>query len=141
MQLFDFTVVSLLSSYTIFIFRMTRFLSNELEGDLTLEHLDISKEVLRKKCIVGLFDEKSESFLRLERFFGWKFPAQKNRECLDRLLNWGWSNKNSHPLIEEESMAWELLYKHNELDMQLYQYAQLLFEEQRDLFGEGGSLV
>ena len=120
---------------------LTRFLSNEIEGNLTLDHLAISKEVLRKKCIVGLFDEKSESWLRLERFFGWKFPTQKSRECLDRLLNWGWSNKNLHPAIEEGSVAWDLLYKHNELDIKLYEYAHLLFEEQSVLFGEGGSLV
>ncbi|KAL7529046.1 hypothetical protein ACHAXR_002765 [Thalassiosira sp. AJA248-18] len=120
---------------------MTRFLSNELEADLTLEHLEISKEVLRKKCIIGLFDEKSESWLRLERFFRWKFPPKDNRECLDRLLNWGWSNKNLHPTVEEGSDAWELLYKQNEFDMMLYQHAQLLFEQQRTLFGEGGILV
>mmetsp|Transcript_28187 Transcript_28187/g.60501 ORF Transcript_28187/g.60501 Transcript_28187/m.60501 type:complete len:219 (-) Transcript_28187:1115-1771(-) len=120
---------------------MTRFLSNEIDGNLTLEHLDISKEVLRKKCIVGLFDEKTESWLRLERFFQWKFYTQRNRDCLDRLLNWGWSNKNLHPSVEEGSVAWNLLYKQNELDMMLYEYAQLLFEEQRALFGEGGSLV
>ena len=117
---------------------LTRFLSNELEGNLTLHHLDIAKNILRKKCIVGLFDEKTESLLRLKRFFGWKL---RDRECLDRLLNWGWSNKNAHLALEEGSIAWDLLARHNRFDMQLYLYSQLLFEEQTALFGEGGSLV
>ena len=115
---------------------LTRFLSNKLEGDLTLEQLDLSKQIIRKKCIIGLLDEKSESLLRLERFFGWKFPTPQSRECLDRFLSFGWSNKNLHPLVEEGTIAWDLLYKQNELDMMLYQYAQLVFEEQRSLFDQ-----
>lgn len=120
---------------------VTRFLSNELRGDLTMEHLELAKEVLRKKCIIGLLDEKSETWSRLEQFFGWKFYTGKDRECYDRMLNWGWKNKNLHTTIAEGSIVWDLLHKQNELDMMLYEYAQLLFEEQRVLFGEGGILV
>ena len=116
---------------------MVRFLTNELERDLTPRHLDLAKEVLRKKCIVGLLEEKGDSWLRLERFFGWRFPSQESRECQIRLLHWGWPNKHSHPTVEEGSTAWALLYKQNELDMMLYEYAKILFEEQRTLFGEG----
>ena len=57
------------------------------------------------------------------------------------MLNWGWKNKNLHTTIAEGSIVWDLLHKQNELDMMLYEYAQLLFEEQRVLFGEGGILV
>lgn len=120
---------------------MTRFLSGEIRGDLSEKHLEMSKEILRRKCIVGLFDEKAESWNRLIRFFGWKFPNDQSRECLDRHLNWGWSNKNKHPTIEEGSEAWMNLWKHNELDVQLYEYARALFEDQGALFGEGGRLV
>ena len=120
---------------------MTRTLSNTLEGELTPDHLDLAKEILRRKCIIGLFDEKAESWLRLQRFFQWKFHTQKSRDCLDRLLNWGWRNKHLHPTIEEGSLAWNILYEHNELDMLLYQYAHILFEEQGALFGVEGRLV
>ncbi|KAL7536113.1 hypothetical protein ACHAWF_005374 [Thalassiosira exigua] len=120
---------------------MTRFLSDEPEGDLTPRHLALSKEVLRKKCLIGLFDEKSESWARLDRFFGWRYPTQKSRECRDRLIDWGWSNKRGHPEVEEGSAAWDFLYRQNRLDMTLYRYARRLFEEQADLFGEGGRLA
>lgn len=120
---------------------MTRLLSNELENDLTLQHLEIAKEVLRKKCIIGMLEDKSESWDRLERFFGWKFPTVQQRACQERILHWGWSNSHSHPVLEEGSLAYNLLLKRNELDMELYNYAQQLYQEQAELFSEGGSLV
>ncbi|KAL7488823.1 hypothetical protein ACHAW6_014421 [Cyclotella cf. meneghiniana] len=120
---------------------MVRLLSNELENDLTLHHLELAKEVLRKKCIIGLLEDKSESWDRFERFFRWKFPTRRQRECQERILHWGWSNKHSHPTLEEGSLAWNLLLKRNELDMKLYEYALQLYQEQTALFGKGGSLV
>ena len=113
---------------------MTRFLSNELLGDLTAHHLDIAKEVLRRKCLVGLLDEKSESWLRFQKFFAWQFYNQEMRECQVELLFWNWSSKHQHELVEEGSPAWELLYKQNILDMELYNYAKQLFVEQRSIF-------
>jgi hypothetical protein len=115
---------------------MVRFLSNELVGDLTTRHLDIAKEVLRRKCLVGLLEGKSGSFLRFQKFFGWQFYNQEMRDCQDKILNWHWSNKHKHDLVEEGSPAWQLLYKQNILDMELYNYAKQLYLQQRSLFGK-----
>lgn len=120
---------------------MTRLLSNKLENDLTEQHWEMAKEVLRKKCIIGLLEDKSESWDRFERFFRWKFPTRRQRECQERILHWAWSNKYSHPALEEGSTAWNSLLKRNEMDMKLYEYARLLYWEQGALFGEAGSLV
>lgn len=113
---------------------MTRFLSNELVGDLTPRHLEIAKIVLREKCLVGLLEEKSESWLRFQKFFGWEFYTKEMSDCKDELLNWNWSGKHLHDLIQEGSPAWNFVYKHNLLDMELYHYARQLFVEQRSLF-------
>jgi hypothetical protein len=113
---------------------MVRFLSNELVGDLTPRHLDIAKEVLRRKCLVGLLEEKTGSFLRFQKFFGWQFYNEEMHDCQDKILNWHWSNKHKHDLVEEGSPEWELLYKQNILDMELYNYAKQLYVEQRSLF-------
>ena len=113
---------------------ITRFLSNELVGDLTPRHLERAKAVLRQKCLVGLLDEKTESWSRFQTFFGWHLYTEEMRECQDELLNWHWSGKHMHPLIEDGSAAWELLYKQNMFDMELYNYARQLFVEQRLLF-------
>lgn len=113
---------------------MVRFLSNEFEEDLTINHLQLAKEVLRKKCLVGILSEKGESFVRYEKYFGWIFPSQLTRECQEKLLHWNWSNKNVHPHVEEGGPAWSLLAKKNELDIELYHYAKLLFKDQSKLF-------
>lgn len=113
---------------------MVRFLSNELEGDLTEAHLAIAKEVLRQKCLIGLLEQKTESFVRFEKYFGWGPKNEDERDCRDKLLHWGWSNKHSHPDVEEGSPVWELLYTKNSLDMKLYEYAKQLFQEQSSIF-------
>jgi len=111
-----------------------RFLSNELVRDLNERHLQMAKEVLRQKCLIGLLEEKSESFLRFSRYFGWQPRTLQQTECRDRLLHWGWSNKHAHTEVEEGSIVWELLYKKNALDMELYEYAKELFLEQASMF-------
>jgi hypothetical protein len=113
---------------------MVRFLSNELERDLNDKHLAIAKKVLSQKCLVGLLDRKEESFRRFEQYFGWSAKNQKAIDCRDRLLHWGWSNKHSHPQVEEGSVVWDLLYKKNSFDMELYNFAVRLFGEQKRLF-------
>ncbi len=55
-------------------------------------------------------------------------------ECTGRILDWGWSNKHPHPLIDVGSEAYQLLMKSNEFDIELYNYAKLIFEAQAALF-------
>jgi len=113
---------------------MTRFLSNQIEGDLTQEHLLIAKETLRRKCLIGFLEVKGESMMRFEKYFNWKSNGSRSRECVERILDWGWSNKNSHPPIDVSSEAYKLLQMKNEFDLELYEYAKQLFSEQESLF-------
>ena len=112
--------------------RLTRFLSNQLEGELTQNHLNTAKEVLRRKCIVGLFEEKVDSWLRFQRYFQWK-SRSKDTECIDRYLSYDWKNKRLHPTVEEGSNVWNLLLSQNEFDMEIYHFALRLYEEQKVL--------
>jgi len=126
---------------------MVRLLSNTMDveddNSITEEHLDIAKEVLRKKCIIGLLNHKQESITRLQQYFKWKMnpamssssPFDQSSFCQEKLLTWGWSNKNAHPNIEETSPAYELLQKKNALDIALYEYAKVLYEEQGEMIG------
>jgi len=115
---------------------MTRFLSNTLSGELAPEHVAIAKEVLRTKCLIGLLRDKTETMRRLDVFFNFRAieHTQRREECQEKLLYWDWPNKNRHDLIEKGSTAWDELYKHNMYDMQLYEYAEELFEAQKKLF-------
>ena len=121
---------------------------------LTPDDLDVAKEILRRKCVIGLLEEKGESMKRFEKFFGWnadvhrdslfllededtahamqaeRWKNVKDEECRDRLLHWNWLNKNKHPAVEEGSLAYNLLESKNRYDIELYLYARQLFDEQ-----------
>lgn len=43
---------------------MTRYLINESERTLTQKNVNLAKEILRRKCLVGLLIQKGESFRR-----------------------------------------------------------------------------
>ena len=128
----------------------------KMQTPLTATDLDVAKEILRRKCIVGLLEEKSESMKRYDKFFGWRADVAKDsllaieneetanaihaarwsqnikdEECSDKLLHFNWMNKNKHhPEIEEGSVVYNLIEGKNRYDMQLYMYARQLFEEQ-----------
>jgi len=113
---------------------MTRFLSNQMGGELTEEHEAMAREFLRRKCVIGLLSYKTTSLDRFERYFGWKVRGQKMEHCHDQLLNWNWSSKNKHPRIKQGGVVWRSLEESNEFDMRLYNYAVQLFHEQAVLF-------
>lgn len=113
---------------------MTRFLSNQLSGELTQVHEAIAKEVLRQKCLVGLLSQKAQSMERFERYFGWRYVGQKMEYCQDQLLNWKWSNKNKHPRVPVGGVVWRSLEESNSFDIRLYEYARYLFEKQAVIF-------
>ena len=113
---------------------VTRFLSNNWKANLTQHDLSVAKEILNKKCLIGFLEAKEESMMRFQKYFGWDMSDSQTRDCAERFLQWGWSNKNSHPPIELDSYTYKLLVKSNEYDLELYEYAKLLFEAQAELF-------
>lgn len=116
---------------------MTRFLTNELtKGELTDADLRVAKEVLRRKCLVGLLEEKSETFERIEQYFGWSAKSSVEQECLEKKLQWAWPMKHRHATVEEGADTWYLISDQNVFDMQLYDYAKELFSQQKDLFNQ-----
>lgn len=116
---------------------MVRSLIGKMEGYLTMLDLELAKEVLRRKTLIGLMEEKHLSMKRFEQYFGWNMKAKLPGidECEDKYLTWGWSNKHKHPPLEEGSEAYELLYKKNYLDVLLYEYAKVLFKQQGVVLG------
>lgn len=121
---------------------MTRFLSNQLQGEITFDHVVIAKEVLRTKCLIGLKEFLWASIKRYEFFFDWKYdkdPA-KQYECRKKkLLEDIDLNEFEQPKVEEGTQEWTMLLWQNKFDMKLYKYAQELFKEQISLFPDGFS--
>ena len=111
---------------------MTRFLTNELSGELSEDNLTVAKEVLRQKCLVGLLEEKGESFERMLNYFGWQPKNDDELECLEKKLEYAWPMKHKHPKVESGTRA--LIEEANQLDLRLYEYAKDLFTQQAELF-------
>jgi hypothetical protein len=112
---------------------MTRFLTNEMSGPLTKEHLKIAKEVVRRKIFVGLTLDLERSFGRFMQYLGWdnKNITSEQRDCLKKYLTSG-SNRNKHN-VEEGSRGWMALRSNNIFDLELYDYVLQLYEDQTSL--------
>ena len=96
-------------------------------------HLEIAKEVLRKKVLVGLQTNMEESARRFFSHVKWKKDDDDWNPCEKRILFKGGVNSNKHSKVEED---WKLLASKNSLNIQLYEYAVELFHEQgQHLFG------
>lgn len=101
-------------------------------SQLTTDDLNIAKEFLRKKVVIGLLSDRAESLRRFELYFDWSYPEDKNKFCGEELFNWEKANANEHPDILPGEPSWNLLLKRNSFDMDLYEYATNLFKEQGD---------
>eukprot|EP00979_Chaetoceros_neogracilis_P002630 scaffold435_cov275-Chaetoceros_neogracile.AAC.82 len=115
---------------------MTRFLTNEMTGAVTRQHLEVGKEILRRKVLVGLTVDMENSFERFSKYLGWdKDPLSiDQRHCLKGFLTGG-SNRNKHAIAEEETTGWRILRGNNLLDLELYDYALQLYQEQGKVLG------
>ncbi len=108
---------------------MTRFLTNEMNDVLTSDHLDMAKEIVRRKIFVGLTHDLEKSFGRFMNYLGWdQNVSQEERNCLSTYLSKG-SNRNKHN-VEEGSRGWMALRQKNMFDLELYDYVLQLYEEQ-----------
>lgn len=117
---------------------------------LTTEDLELAKEIVRTKFVVGLMDSFDESVHRFNIFLGVNESEAVNQECIGQFTSNGGdshasANRNliktknqwnsyGHPDVEHGSPAWVSLSKINFFDMLLYRYVLELFEEQRSLF-------
>jgi hypothetical protein len=118
---------------------MVRMLINNMNQILTRDDLELAKNILGRKCIVGLMDDFEESIRRYDQYFGWTERSERSSQdiatCIDRNLHGGGVNTNHHPKHDEGSQIWNMFMEKNEWDMELYTYAtDILFMEQENMF-------
>jgi len=123
---------------------MVRRMTNNLqiEGkDVTEVDLLKAKEILRQKCIIGLYSKMDESISRFEKMFGWgavtENQANSGKICHDKII----SNIQQRDktmavgtIIEKGDNNYNLLLNKNKLDMDLYLYAVKLYAAQEEMF-------
>lgn len=94
----------------------------------------VAKEVLKRKFLVGLLDNKRGSFARFDHYFKWKESPKYASEfgCRKQLMDEKYAPK--HP-VRKGSETWNLLMEQNRFDIHLYDYAKELFVQQSFIFG------
>ncbi|KAL3803455.1 hypothetical protein ACHAWO_002463 [Cyclotella atomus] len=113
---------------------MVRFLTNEMSGILNDGHLDLAKQILQSKCLVGLLEEFPQSVKRFNRYFGWDqtdfqggpVPMSDRGMCVARVMSKP-DNVHEHPNHGEGSEVWVKLMEKNVFDIGLYEHAVELF--------------
>lgn len=115
---------------------MVRFLTNKMTGMVTRDDLEVAKEILRRKVIVGLVLDIRSAMERFLNFFGWDYNTltTEQQQCMNKYLTSG-SNQNAHAMVEEGTMGWRILRANNLLDLELYDYVLQLYEEQGKMLG------
>jgi len=112
---------------------MVRTLTGCMSGPLQLVHLNLAKEILRRKFLIGILDEKTESLRRFEEYFGWKFPSPVSQTCKNNMFYFEWHSGNPHPPLEDQALA-KKIRTLNMWDVALFEYGKQLFREQEHLF-------
>lgn len=90
--------------------------------------LDLAIENMKRYfCMVGILEQFDETCLLLQKVLGWKFPIGHIQ-----------SNKAKCQAMREEIPKRTLAFieKHNELDLQLYEYAKMNFSKQTKRQGD-----
>ena len=98
---------------------MVRSLTGYTSGYIGKRHLNLSKEILKKKFLIGLLDQKTESLLRFERYFGWKFSKGANGSCKDDIFYVEWKGRNPHPSLSENGPLMSEIRHRNMWDLEL----------------------
>jgi len=111
---------------------LTRSLANKPSGELIDADLVLAKLFLQKKFIVGLYDRMGESFDRFRNSFGWsKLIMTDSKECMDVKTI---SSEIETKAFDDHPASFLLpIVKENEYDIQLYTFAEQLFELQSNL--------
>ena len=117
---------------------MVRMLNNE-PAVVDERHLQIAKDIIREKVLVGLMSHLEESVERFYSYFGWRGEQGGWNNCERRLLTVAGANTNKHQALKEGTPSWNLLASRNSLDVALYDYAVELFHHQGAILFESNS--
>jgi len=114
---------------------LTRYLSGRYGGKLTVHHLDVAREFLRRKFVVGLASDLPATANLFGHVFGWNHTTASlglsNVDlCYDDIL--GALSGKKPPSIEEGTEGWKLLVAQNWFDLKIYEYVEHLFQLQVD---------
>jgi len=113
----------------------TRFLVNKRHEGLNIDDLQLAKEIIRRKCVVGIHEDIDTSMKHFDNYFGWKTNGKAYDMCSKAIIAKERSRARDTyariGMIKEGDPVYETIVRLNNFDMQLYWYAYDLFEEQK----------
>jgi len=128
---FDLTIINFLQSTRYQGNFLTRSLTNKPSGEIIAADLLLAKSILLNKFIVGLYDKLEESFERFEKYFGWgELLMTDSTECVRANMA---SLEKSKSWDDHPSSYLLPIMRENEYDIQLYKFAEEVFELQSSL--------
>ena len=147
-KLTDMSLVEYAASSSVENNWMTRFLVGKGSGALTPSDMVLAKKIVREKVVVGLFRDLETSLGQFDRYFGWSSQIKDFRDkrkngkrkedaeqCRRACIEAG-DARHDNPAVLEGSKEWDLIVLQNRYDMELYMYAEHLYNIQaRDIFG------
>jgi len=122
-----------------------QLISKSNQEPLTSKDLELAKEIIRTKFVVGLMDQFEESVHRFNFLLGVDESDAQNNQCIneytanEKSKSISTTDKNtwnsySHPEVTQGSAAWRSLHAINYYDVLLYRYIREQFWEQEALF-------
>ncbi len=114
---------------------LTRYLSGRYGGNLMQHHLDIAREFIRRKFLVGLASDLPTTTDLFSQVFGWHnntVSLGKENVALCYKNIYSALSHKPPPTVEEGSEGWKLLIAQNWFDLKLYEYVEHLYQLQLD---------
>lgn len=123
---------------------LTRHLSGRYGGKLEVFHLDVAREFLRRKFVVGLAKDLPATTNLFTHVYGWNNTAaimgmDNAEQCYQSIFNA--LTDSSPPSVDEGSEGWKLIVSQNWFDLKLYEYAEYLFQQQIEQLKKKGSHI
>lgn len=117
---------------------LTRLLSDVHKGPLGFKELGIGKQVIRQTTIAGTRDLMSESFFRFAKYYGWvpiggvgtKESEESDDAITKACINDVVKDVPGERYADHNSPEWQVFYKANRLDCQLYEIARSTWRAQ-----------
>mmetsp|Transcript_18403 Transcript_18403/g.25944 ORF Transcript_18403/g.25944 Transcript_18403/m.25944 type:complete len:371 (+) Transcript_18403:248-1360(+) len=114
-------------------------LSLKYNETISKYHVDVAKEIMRRKFLVNVFEWYDVSMVRIEKYFGWwdTMDVLNNvtiNNCHYKIIDKG-DHAGTGPKVPDDETIYHTILIRNWADMELYFYAKNLFPDQRLLLG------
>ncbi len=122
---------------------MVHKLVNKPVSSLTNDDLEMAKQIVREKILVGLDSKFVESIHRFNVYSGIDDSSEERQSCIASLARVSTKddkqatkarNSDPHPKTKPGSELWNLLAQ-DSLDVLLYEYIEEIYEHQGEMIG------